>query len=184
MKSYPDAYGRSADGIVPPSPEILTFMSRLREEPDSDDGSSPDDGVVGIGYTQRQICDGQSLASPGRWAPASRVYPTSQHWKLVADRFIRFSDIMVGVRGFHAREYQKGPVRAIVEGDLFLSARSSFFFLSFFLSFILSFFCSHPDSCLKIKIFVVTKRCFWGGLGGGGGARRAPGRKNMKKTEK
>ena len=34
--------------------------------------------------------------------------------------------------GFHARERQKGLVRAIVEGDLFLSARSSFFF---FLSF-------------------------------------------------
>ena len=27
VKSYPDAYDRSADGIVPPSPEILTFMS-------------------------------------------------------------------------------------------------------------------------------------------------------------
>ena len=37
--------------------------------------------------------------------------------------------------GFHAREWQKGPVRAIVERDLFLFARSSFFyFLSFFLS--------------------------------------------------
>ena len=31
----------------------------------------------------------------------------------------------VGVRGFHARDSQKGPMRAIVEGDLFLWARSS-----------------------------------------------------------
>ena len=38
----------------------------------------------------------------------------------------------------------------IVEGDLFLSARSSFFFLSSF--FLLSFFFSHPESCLKIEI--------------------------------
>ena len=35
--------------------------------------------------------------------------------------------------GFHAREKQKVPVRAIVEGDLFRSARSSFFFLFFLL---------------------------------------------------
>ena len=50
-------------------------MARLREEPDSDDGSSPDEGVpgestghrgaghpmkVGVGYTQRDFCDGQS----------------------------------------------------------------------------------------------------------------------------
>ena len=53
----------------------------------------------------------------------------------------------VGVRGFHAREQQQVLVRAILEGDLFLSARSSFFFLlsSFFfilysLFFLLSFF--------------------------------------------
>ena len=56
---------------------------------------------------------------------------------------------MIGVRGFHAREEQKGPVRAIVEGDLLLSARS---FLSFF--FLLSFFFSHPESRLEIKSFL------------------------------
>ena len=54
-------------------------MARLREEPDSDDGSSPDEGApgkfaghrgvgdlmqVGVGCTQREMCDGQSLASP------------------------------------------------------------------------------------------------------------------------
>ena len=82
-------------------------MSRLREEPDSDDGSSPDEGVpgkfaghrgngkpmlVGIGYTQWEMCDGQLLASPGRCAPASRVYPTSHHWKLIAERFTFFAE--------------------------------------------------------------------------------------------
>ena len=53
-------------------------------------GSSPDEGVpekgsehrgigppimVGVGYTQRELCDGQSLASPRRWPPGSRVLP-------------------------------------------------------------------------------------------------------------
>ena len=37
----------------------------------------------------------------------------------------------ISMRDFHACEKQKVLVRAIVEGDLFRSARSSFFFLSF-----------------------------------------------------
>ena len=47
---------------------------------------------VGVGYTQREFCDGQSLASPGRWAPGSRVYPETAHWKDVAGRYGRFAD--------------------------------------------------------------------------------------------
>ena len=50
-------------------------------------------------------------------------------------------------------------MHSIVEGDLFLSARSSFF-LSFFFSFFLSFFFPHPASYLKIKIFVVKNDVF------------------------
>ena len=65
-------------------------MAKLREEPESDEGSTPDGDApgklaghrgageptkVGVGDTQREFCDGQSLASPGRWAPGSRVYP-------------------------------------------------------------------------------------------------------------
>ena len=46
---------------------------------------------VGVGYIQRDFCDGQSFASPGRWAPGSRVYPSSKAWNLVADCFRRFT---------------------------------------------------------------------------------------------
>ena len=81
----------------------------------------------------------------------------------------RSDSIWVGVRGFHAREKHKVPVRAIVEGDLFLSARSSFFLL-------LSFFFSHPESCLKIQIFCSKKRCFR--------RRGGEGRKNEEKGKK
>ena len=74
-----------------------------------------------------------------------------------------------------------------MEGDLFLSTRSSFFF---FLSLFLSFFFSRPDSCLKIKIFVVKSKVFgqsggfqWGpGQGGGGNMKKK--RKNEKMKEK
>ena len=99
----------------PPDARILDYVARLREEPESDDGSSPDEGVpdnraghreigkpmqISVGYVQRDLCDGQSLASPGRWAPASRVYPSTAHWRCVADTF----------RGFlwHTRSYGKG----------------------------------------------------------------------------
>ena len=61
--------------IVPPDPGILSFMGRVREEPESGGGSNPDEGAspkmsghcgkgqpmkVGVGYTQRDFCDGQS----------------------------------------------------------------------------------------------------------------------------
>ena len=79
-------------------------MARLREEPESDDGSSPDEGVpdkfvcyraidelmkVGVGNTQREICDGQSLAPPGRWI---LKVPLSAHWKHVSDLHRRFTE--------------------------------------------------------------------------------------------
>ena len=48
--------------------------------------------MVGVGYTQRELCDGQSLASPGRWPPGSRVCPTSQPWIQIAECYARFAD--------------------------------------------------------------------------------------------
>ena len=78
-KSYPNAPDRSTGGGARPEPAFLSFMARLR--PEGDDGTSQDEGVpnkfaghrgvgelmkVGVGNPQRIICDGQSLASPGR----------------------------------------------------------------------------------------------------------------------
>ena len=106
-KSYPIACNRADGQGPPPDSRILDNVAKLREEPDSDDGSSPDEGVpdkharyrgvgkpmqVGVGYVQRDLCDGQSLASPGRWAPASRVYPSTSHWRCISETFQRFTD--------------------------------------------------------------------------------------------
>ena len=74
-------------------------------------GSSPDEGIpekgsghrgiglpmmVGVGYTQLELCDGQTLASPGRWPPGSRIYPTfyptSRSWLQIAECYSRFAD--------------------------------------------------------------------------------------------
>ena len=41
---YPAAHDRNQPRGAPPGPEILSFLARLREEPESE-GSSPDEGV-------------------------------------------------------------------------------------------------------------------------------------------
>ena len=43
---YPAAHDRNQPRGAPPGHEILSFLARLREEPDSDEGSSPDEGVL------------------------------------------------------------------------------------------------------------------------------------------
>ena len=48
---------------------------------------------VGIGYTVRDFCDGQSLASPGRWSPSERRYPQSDAWNAVVVLVKRFSEV-------------------------------------------------------------------------------------------
>ena len=66
----------------PPAPAVLSFMAKLREEPESDGRFLPRRRVpgkfaghrgkgkptqVGVGHGLSDLCDGQSLASPGRW---------------------------------------------------------------------------------------------------------------------
>ena len=77
--------------IFSPSSQRRNYTARLGEEAESFDGSSADEEApakhsrwrgkgspmqVGVGCTTREVCDGQGLASPGRWAPADRRYPT------------------------------------------------------------------------------------------------------------
>ena len=96
VELYADAFGRSQSSTTPDAP-TLDFLAVLREEPPSDSGSSADEDalpagsgwtgsgspmMVGIGYTSRAFCDGQSLATPGRWPPAQRRYPSNPEWLL------------------------------------------------------------------------------------------------------
>ena len=48
--------------------------------------------MVGVGYTAREYCDGQSLASPGRWPVQQRRYPENALWKVVSDLFMSFAE--------------------------------------------------------------------------------------------
>ena len=103
---YPGAYDRDSTTERVPTSEELNLLATLRQEPSSDEGSSADEGVpgkdsgwvgsgppmrVGVGYTARDICDGQGLPSPGRWAIPSRRYPASSSWKTVTRKFEQFS---------------------------------------------------------------------------------------------
>ena len=80
---YLEACDREDANGALPSSAVLTRLAQLRLEPDSSEGSSPDEGaqkkgsgwtgrgrplLVASSYTVREICDGQSLASTGRWA--------------------------------------------------------------------------------------------------------------------
>ena len=81
-------------------------MAKLRETPESDDGSTADEDamprgsgrtgrgsrlLVGSGYCVREYCDGQTLASQGRWPVESRRHPEHPEWKSVADMITDFS---------------------------------------------------------------------------------------------
>ena len=107
VKSYPSAHNRNDLASEPPSAEVLDFVARFREEPESESESSRDEGVpekrlghcgdgepmpVGVGYTTREYCDGQSLASPGRWASESRKYPTNPAWLAVESHYQAFAE--------------------------------------------------------------------------------------------
>ena len=47
---------------------------------------------VGVGYVSRELCDGQSLASPVRWSPEQRRYPQHEQWSAVVKLFENFAN--------------------------------------------------------------------------------------------
>ena len=101
---FPTAYDRVDPASQPPDSKTLNYLAVLREEPFSDEGSTADEGaspagsgwrgggrpmMVGAGHTTREICDGQSLASSGRWPPEARNNTTSARWASVKSVFVR-----------------------------------------------------------------------------------------------
>ena len=69
-KLYPTAHDRNQLRGAPPGHEILSFLARLREEPESDEGSSPDEGVPSRFAGHRGYW---STYESGRWLCAARV---------------------------------------------------------------------------------------------------------------
>ena len=46
--------------------------------------------MIGSGYVTRELCDGQSLASPGRWPIHDRACPENVQWKRVSKLIMDF----------------------------------------------------------------------------------------------
>ena len=85
----------------------LEYLAKLREEPEEDGGSSPDEGaplktagwrgegapfMVRTRYTAREFVDGQTLASPGRWLIGQRRHPQSRLWTSISNRYLNFAN--------------------------------------------------------------------------------------------
>ena len=85
---FPSAHDRDDPSTGPPSSDVLGSLARFLEELMEDGGSSPDEGAppanagrrgngilltVGTSHTARELCDGQTLASPGRWPTSQRT---------------------------------------------------------------------------------------------------------------
>ena len=97
---FPQAYDReNHDGIVPSS-ALLNRSAQLRlDDPDLEEGSSPDEGALpaGLGwigsgsYTCRDVRDGQALASPERWVVENHHYPEGVLWTDVSDLYMALS---------------------------------------------------------------------------------------------
>ena len=73
----------------------------LREEREDNGGSSPNSGwtgkgppmQIGTGYNSREFCDGQSLASPGRWPVPHRRFPSDLTWNMVSVKLMANAEI-------------------------------------------------------------------------------------------
>ena len=105
-RAHPGAFDRDdADG-EPPTSAVLNYLARLRMEPEPEEESSANENVpekgagwkgvgapmtVGAGYASREYCDGQTLASPGRWPIAQRRYPESALWKETTGPFMGYA---------------------------------------------------------------------------------------------
>ena len=47
--------------------------------------------LVGAGYASREYCDGQTLASPGRWPISQGRYPEFALWKEITGLFMGYA---------------------------------------------------------------------------------------------
>ena len=88
----PHAFDPSSSERPPLSSE-LNILAKGREDREDSEESGLEDAeadapqgwpgigkpmVIGSGYVERRLCDGQGLCSPGAWAPEERQYPSSQ----------------------------------------------------------------------------------------------------------
>ena len=93
---FPNTFGSEELDGVAPSSRVLNRLPAKR----ADEGVPPKGSGwrghaelmdVGVGYISRELCDGQTLASPGRWPVAPRRYPDTALWRSLAAKFMEYS---------------------------------------------------------------------------------------------
>ena len=107
-QTFPAAHDRDQENQPAPTASVLSLLAKLRNEPEEDGGSSADEGVppkgagwrgkgqpmmIGSGYVTRELCDGQSPASPGRWPIHDRAYPKNEKWKRASKLIVDFARV-------------------------------------------------------------------------------------------
>ena len=107
-QTFPAAHDRDQENQPAPTASVLSLLAKLRIEPEEDGGSSADEGVppkgsgwrgkgqpmmIGSGYVTRELCDGQSLSSPGRWPIHDRAYPKNDKWKRASKVIMDFARV-------------------------------------------------------------------------------------------
>ena len=109
---YPAAYDRMVTDRAPTSAELNALAEARNECSDSEESEldaeiacAPQGWrgnhkplMVGAGYTEREVCDGQGLSSPGRWSHEDRLYPSSSLWLQIQRMFIHTAETMTTSR--------------------------------------------------------------------------------------
>ena len=107
-QTFTAAHDRDQENQPAPTASVLSLLAKLRNEPEEDGGSSADEGVppkgagwrgkgqpmmIGSVDVTRELCDGQSLASPGRWPIHDRAYPNNDKWKRASKVIMDFARV-------------------------------------------------------------------------------------------
>ena len=88
-KLYATAFDREDSESEPASSEVPNYLARSRMEPERRGTGPP--MCVGEGYVMREVCEGQSLASQGRWPVSRRRYLESELWNEILSLFMNFA---------------------------------------------------------------------------------------------
>ena len=109
---HPQAFDPSSSAR-PPSSSELNILAKARDGCEDSEESGLEDAeanapqgwsgkgkpmLIGSGYVERRLCDGQGLCSPGAWAPGDRRYPSSQLWTSISRLFLATAESLSSVQ--------------------------------------------------------------------------------------
>ena len=147
---HPHAFDPSSAARPPLSTE-LNILVKAREDREDSEESGLEDAeaeapqgwpgtgkpmVIGSGYVERRLCDGQGLCSPGACARGDRCYPSSQIWTSLSRLFLATAESISSFQllselalGRHARSpFGQDVVKRLRDDVKVILARESILF--------------------------------------------------------